>query len=244
MRLKPLFALGAFSLVAVATAGCVTRGSDAAALRLQQPPLAADQAAVWRPQDRLYRSVTIDYVGGLWSHSDYRRELEASLGSAGLLAPTPAAARYALQVKFIPIKGWTNGAETLASYRILSRADNQIVFEQLVSASFQARLAALDGSIRTPVLGARRGVLAQEGYVTRTGQAEQVRMQQSITRFVIMLGDAEFVPTTTIVPCLDSAEVTALKGALTAQGSPWRTDNCAAYRERKGDDGLRFTSFQ
>ena len=244
MRLPPLAALGALVLAAAGLSGCASAASDAAALRLQQPALPSDQAAVWGPKDRLYRSVTVDYVGGLGEPSRYGALLESSLDRAGLLAPTRTSARYALQVNFARPEGMFSGLgdDTWAQYRILNRASNQIIFERGAPASFRASYAPLAGG-DGEILGARRGVLAEEGFITRNGQADVQRMSQSIVRFIIRLGAAEQVAFATVVPCLDNAEVTALKGALTAEGIPWRTDNCLAYRQPKTDAGQRFTSF-
>ena len=240
MRMQPLAAVSALVLAASALAGCTTEGVEVAALRQQQPAAPADQAAVWGPQDRLYRSITVDYVGAPPSRS-YRPALEASLDRAGLLAPGPAAARYALQVTF---QNTGDRHITFAEYRIIDRADARIVFDKQFGAKFTTLYGAADW---TPdgagVPGARRGALSREGYATGYGQADAQLTAQSVTLFLIGLSVAERVTVAAVVPCLDNAEVLALKGALTANGVPWRTDNCLAYRQRKTDDGLRFTSY-
>jgi hypothetical protein len=238
--MQPLAAVSALILAASALAGCASSSVEVAALRQQQPAAPADQAAVWSPQDRLYRSITVDYIGAPPSRR-YRQALEASLDRAGLLAPAPAAARYALQITF---QNTHNRHSTIADYRILDRAKARIVFDKPVGASFDTLYGAADWTPdNAGVPGARRGALSRDGYVTGYGQTDAQLTAQSITLFVIQLSQAEHVTIAAVVPCLDNAEVLALKGSLTARGVPWRTDNCQAYRQRKSDDGLRFTSY-
>ncbi len=243
MRLQPIYALGALVLAASSLGACAA--DTVASVRLQQPALPADQAAQWGPDARLYRSVTLDYVGGLSRPTQYRRLLEEGLDRAGLLAPTSTAARYALQVDFLAALGSFADVrkDSWAEYRIINRATNRIVFEEGVAASFNAHYAPTAGNAYE-ILGARRGVLAPDGFVTAYGQADAQRMLQSITRFVMKLGGSDGVVFATVVPCLNNAEVTAMKGALTASGVPWRTDDCQAYRQPKTYGGLRFTSYQ
>jgi hypothetical protein len=68
------------------------------------------------------------------------------------------------------------------------------------------------------------------------------RGDASITRFIVALGAAEHATFATVLPCVDSAEVRAAKGAIVARGGTWRTDNCLAYQQDKADGGLRFSS--
>ena len=240
MRMQPAAAISALILAASALAGCASENVQVAALRQQQPAAPSDMAAAWTPQDRLYRSVAVDYVGAPPSRA-YRPALQAALDRAGLLAPTPAASRYALQVTF---RYAGNSHSTLAEYRILDRANAHIVFEHQYGASFNALYGAADWTPESSgPRGARRGALSTEGYVTGPGQTDAQLTAQSITLFVIGLSQAEHVTIAAVVPCLDNGEVLALKGSLTAQGVPWRTDNCQVYRQRKTDDGLRFTSY-
>jgi hypothetical protein len=356
MRFPSVAVLSAAVLAASLLAACATKPTH---VQLQQPRLPADQAAAWGAEHRLYRSVALDYVGGMSqrsylfaeaNQSAFRPLLERAMDRAGLLAPTVTAARYALQIDFEHLQGSAIGydftSDSLAAYRIVNRATGEIVFESRVPASFKASFtpinekdaeaawlrsaplldlvstvgpayalnesvtleyfandagardrfgidvieatqdqwntgwrryyqanvwAALWGPVtqglslinptnfiaspnfwgvppRSEVLGARRGALDIQGFGARNGgerarQADFHMMSQSITRFMIRLGESEQVRFATVVPCLDNAEVLALKGALTANGIPWRSDNCQAYRQRKTDGGLPYTSY-
>lgn len=70
------------------------------------------------------------------------------------------------------------------------------------------------------------------------------RADLAMTQFIVALGSAEHVTVATVVPCLDSAEVEAMKGAALARGETWRTDDCRAYRQGRRDGGVRFSSYR
>jgi hypothetical protein len=98
------------------------------------------------------------------------------------------------------------------------------------------------------VPGARRGELSEEGMGARSGfdrarQADFMMMRQSLTKFVIGLGDAEHVQITTIMPCLDNDEVRRIETDLTIHGRRWRTDDCTPYMGRVDPTGRTFTSY-
>lgn len=120
-------------------------------LALQRPALPNTDLIAWTEHDRMYRSVVVDYVSGMSQDSylfakanqrQYRPRLEWALDRAGLLATTPAAARYALQVEFVELKNATFGvdfaASSVANYRIVERSSGSIVFEAPVKAGFIA----------------------------------------------------------------------------------------------------------
>lgn len=77
-----------------------------------------------------------------------------------------------------------------------------------------------------------RPVFEQETPIMRGGG--------SMTSFIVALGAAEHVTVATVVPCIDSAEIRAMKGALTARGATWRTDDCLAYSQGRADGGVRY----
>lgn len=118
-------------------------------VELQRPALPVSEFLAWTPEDRLYHSVTIDYIEGL-SHNSYlfskpnqrlfRPMLTSALDSAGLLAYSPVEARYALQVEFKDVKanaiGFNFAGKSHAVYRIVSRYTGQTVFQTDVDANF------------------------------------------------------------------------------------------------------------
>jgi hypothetical protein len=102
---------------------------------------------------------------------------------------------------------------------------------------------------QTPVLGARQGELSTQGVGARNGserrrQADFMMMGQSLTKFVIALSDSERVPVTTIVPCLDTPQIQAIKLDLLQRGLPYRTDDCMAYQRRNDPNGRIFTPYR
>lgn len=117
----------------------------------QRPNLPMTESLAWTPNDRLYNSVTIDFVEGMSQRSYlfskpnqavYRPMLEAALERAGLLARTPAEARYALQVSFEDLKangiGLDFAGQSRAAYKIVNRRTGEIVFNTSVEARFLA----------------------------------------------------------------------------------------------------------
>jgi len=120
-------------------------------LRLQQPSLPNSHSIAWTRDDRLYGSVTIDYIAGMSQRSYffaepnqlvYRPMLEWSLARAGLLAPTSTSARYGLQVDFHDIDNSVVGTNfvgrSIATYRLVHRATGDVIHENVVEANFLA----------------------------------------------------------------------------------------------------------
>jgi hypothetical protein len=101
---------------------------------------------------------------------------------------------------------------------------------------------------RQSVLGARQGALSESGIGARNGgererQADYMMMAQSLTKFVIALGDSEHVHFTTLIPCVENEEVDRLKNDLMEHGLRWETDNCMLYKGLDHDyRGLTYTS--
>lgn len=118
---------------------------------LQRPNLPMTESLAWTPNDRLYHSVTVDYVEGMSQRSYlfskpnqavYKPMLEAALERAGLLARTPAEARYALQVSFEDLKangiGLDFAGQSRAVYKIVNRRTGEVIFNTSVEARFLA----------------------------------------------------------------------------------------------------------
>lgn len=330
----------------MALVGCATTADQ---VEMQRPALPNTEGLAWKPDDRLYRSVAVDYVKGMSKRSylfsegnqlGFKPMLEAALYRADLLAPTPTAARYALQVDFTQLDGAAIGtdfsAKSVATYTVVNRATGEEVLKKTVNADFTAVFPLLnegDAEIATALpeavvtgiskLGdkapevatgamivdksvvswspreiwsggggrvayqsaawaalwgpayagmkfinpfnfvgfpnyfgetpdapqARQGALSTRGFGSRSGyerahQADYQIMAQSITKFVIAAGEAEDVKFTTVLPCLDNAEVKEIKYNLMLKGMPWKTDECTAYSRANSPTGLGYTSYK
>lgn len=117
----------------------------------QRPVYPNSHEIAWDLNDRLYRSVTLDYISGLSqrsyffaepNQSVYRPMLNWSLKRAGLQAPTLTAARYGLQVEFTEVDtqvfGTSLAGRSTAIYRLVDRSSGQIVYEDVVQSNFLA----------------------------------------------------------------------------------------------------------
>lgn len=118
---------------------------------VQRPRLPNTDAVAWMRDDRLYRSVAIDYVQGMSQRSYifskpnqqvYQPMLEWTLDRAGLLARSPVNARYALQVEFMDLDTEAFGVDfagrSTAVYRIVDRWSGEAVYENVISSNFLA----------------------------------------------------------------------------------------------------------
>lgn len=118
---------------------------------MQRPSLPANEALAWTPRDRLYNSVTVDFIEGMsqgsyWftkpNQEGYRKLLAGALWNAGLLAPTPQHARYSLQISFEELKadgiGLDFAGQSKANYRLVKRSTGEVVFSTTVEARFLA----------------------------------------------------------------------------------------------------------
>ncbi len=169
---------------------------------MQRPNLPMSESIAWTPNDRLYNSVVIDYVEGMSqrsylfskpNQSVYRPMLEVALARAGLLAHTPAEARYALQVTFDELKandiGLDFAGQSRATYRIVNRRTGEEVFKSSVEARFLAvypRLNETDFSLAYDI--SKPGVVgAAKAYgafaVAEGGLVELVNNNDNLTDF-------------------------------------------------------------
>ena len=118
-------------------------------ISMQRPDLPDTRIIAWTPSDRLYRSVAIDYIEGMSQRSSlfskpnqemYRPMLAMALDRAGLLARSPAEARYALQISFSDLHanaiGFDFAGRSTAQYRIVSRLTGETVYAGDVNANF------------------------------------------------------------------------------------------------------------
>nr|QQZ50866.1 hypothetical protein JKL49_06220 [Phenylobacterium glaciei] len=145
------------SLVAVLSVGLASCASRQTMIELQRPPLKSGLAFAVPPGHPFYQTVTIDYVTGMSQHSflfaeanqrQFRPKLARMLEDSGMLAPTPIAARYGLQVAFVDLNGSSIGgafeSRSRAIYRIVERRSGRVAFQTTVDAGFSARFVGLN----------------------------------------------------------------------------------------------------
>lgn len=146
-------------------------------IRVQRPGRPATQLIAWTQDDRLFRDVTLDYVSGMSMRSYffeeanqlvYRPMLGWALNEAGLLAANPSTARYGLQIEFQNLDNSIIGVdlkgESSATYRIVDRYSNTVVFETLVESNFLAIYPGLneadaDLAYRASIFGMAAGLV-------------------------------------------------------------------------------------
>ncbi|MAK61528.1 MAG: hypothetical protein CMK09_11150 [Ponticaulis sp.] len=168
----------------------------------QRPALPNTKLIAWTPQDRLYRSVTIDFVEGMSQRSYifnkpnqqlFRPMLTGALDRAGLLARSHAEARYALQIHFSEIKANSFGTDfagrSHATYRIVSRLTGEVVYEGDVGANFLVKYPELNErdlakayDISEPLLSAAVGLHA-DAALTEGLLVELINNNEELTQF-------------------------------------------------------------
>lgn len=138
--------------IAVAIAALLVTGgcaSQATRVALQRPDHPTGQAFRIPDHHALKGAVVVDYISGMSQYSfwfaeanqnQFRPMLETALDRSGMLAKSPAAARYALQIEFIDLRGSFFGADfdsrSRAIYRIVERRSGAVISEQTVDAGF------------------------------------------------------------------------------------------------------------
>lgn len=133
----------------LALSGCA---SQATRIALQRPNLPTGQGFLIPDHHPLRGAVVLDYISGMSQHSfffaeanqrQFRPMLETALDRSGLLAKTPAAARYALQIEFVDLRGSFIGVDfdsrSRAIYRIVERRSGRVFSEQTVDAGFMLK---------------------------------------------------------------------------------------------------------
>lgn len=168
----------------------------------QRPDLPMTESLAWTTNDRLYHSVTIDFVEGMSQRSYlfskpnqavYKPMLASALERAGLLARSPAEARYALQVSFEDLKangvGLDFAGQSRAVYKLVNRRTGEQVFETSVEARFLAIYPRLNEGdfaraydISKPgVVGAAKAYAAYG--LVEGGVVELINNNESLTDF-------------------------------------------------------------
>lgn len=137
----------------VLVSGCASQPTRVA---LQRPNVPTNQAFRIPERHALRGAVVVDYISGMSQHSfwfaeanqrQFRPMLETALDRSGMLAKTPAAARYGLQIEFTDLRGSFFGTDfdsrSRAIYRIVERRTGRVISEQTVDAGFMLRFVGL-----------------------------------------------------------------------------------------------------
>lgn len=153
MKRRASTAIAILTAVLIGTSGCA---SQATRVALQRPDLPTGQAFRIPDQHPLKGAVVVDYISGMSQYSfwfaeanqnQFRPMLETALDRSGMLAKSPAAARYALQIEFVDLRGSFFGADfdsrSRAIYRIVERRSGRVVSQQTVDAGFMLRYVGL-----------------------------------------------------------------------------------------------------
>ena len=162
--------------------GCA---SQATRVTLQRPDLPTGMAFRIPDHHALRGAVVVDYISGMSQYSfwfaeanqnQFRPMLETALDRSGLLARTPAAARYALQIEFVELRGSFFGSDfdsrSRAIYRIVERRTGAVVSEQTIDAGFMLKYVGLVEEDAAAAYWLTAGVAAV-GLVHYAGAANQ-----------------------------------------------------------------------
>lgn len=199
--------IAVFAAMLAGTGGCA---SQATRIALQRPNLPTGQAFRVPDHHALKGAVVVDYISGMsqysfWfaeaNQSQFRPMLETALDHSGLLAKTPAAARYALQIEFIDLRGSFFGTDfdsrSRAIYRIVERRSGRVISEQTVDAGFMARYVGLveEGAAAAYWLTMTVAAAGIANYIGATDQTTAWRQAYQST-----LWSTLFVPLTMVNP--------------------------------------------
>jgi hypothetical protein len=131
--------------------------NEADAIERQRPVLPVTHYLKWHTEDRLHHGIELDYISGM-SQRDYlfeepnqgmfRPMVQGALRQSQLESKTAAGARYALQIEFTEIDTaffWRNFAgKTKATYRIVDRRTEAVVYESEIKSNFVADFTGLN----------------------------------------------------------------------------------------------------
>lgn len=187
--------------------GCA---SQATRIALQRPDLPTGQAFLIPQHHALKGSVVVDYISGMsqysfWfaeaNQSQFRPMVNTALDRSGMLAKSPAAARYALQIEFIDLRGSFFGSDfdsrSRAIYRIVERRSGVVVSEQIVDAGFMLKYVGLVEEDAAAAYWLTLGVAAV-GLAHYAGAADQTTAWRQA--YQSTLWSTLFIPLTFINP--------------------------------------------
>jgi hypothetical protein len=131
--------------------------NEADTIERQRPVLPVTRYIKWYTEDRLHHGVELDYISGM-SQRDYlfeepnqgmfRPMVQGALRQSQLESKTAAGARYALQIEFTEIDTAFFGREfagkTKATYRIVDRHTEAVVYEREIKSNFIADFTGLN----------------------------------------------------------------------------------------------------
>jgi hypothetical protein len=123
----------------------------------QRPVLPVTHLIRWNEGDRLLHGLELDYISGM-SRRDYLFEepnqelfnpmVRQALDKSGLAARTDPEARYALQIEFTDLDSAAFGrhfaGKTSATYRIVDRRTNGVVYQNTIRSNFVAEYPGLN----------------------------------------------------------------------------------------------------
>lgn len=135
---------------------------------------------------------------------------------------------------------WTTGLSLLAG-------PLTVLLDQIDPTNYLA-FASSDEAMNEAVVGARRGFMSDQGFGSRDGgerarQASTMMLGQSITKFMLDLGQSEGVRFTAILPCTNNREVEELKHQLMLQGYGFKTEYCLPGGDNQAP-GWKYTNLQ
>lgn len=153
MKRRASAAIAAVVALAMGLAGCA---SQATRVALQRPDTPTGHAFRIPDHHALRGAVVVDYISGMSQYSfwfaeanqnQFRPMLNTALERSGMLATTPMAARYGLQIEFVDLRGSFFGVDfdsrSRAVYRIVERRTGRVISEQVVDAGFMLRYVGL-----------------------------------------------------------------------------------------------------
>nr|WP_312163428.1 hypothetical protein [Brevundimonas diminuta] len=182
MKRRASITIAVIAAALIGVGGCA---SQATRVALQRPDLPTGQAFRIPDHHPLRGSVVIDYVSGMSQYSfwfaeanqnQFRPMLETALDRSGMLAKSPAAARYALQIEFVELRGSFFGADfdsrSRAIYRIVERRSGRVMSQQTVDAGFMLKYVGLVEEDAAAAYWLTAGVFAA-GLANYAGAADQ-----------------------------------------------------------------------
>lgn len=131
--------------------------NQADTIERQRPVLPVSHYIKWHGTNRLHHGLELDYIAGM-SQRDYlfeepnqgmfRPMIAGALSQSQLQAKTAAGARYALQIEFheldSDIFGRHFAGKTTATYRIVDRRTESVVYQNVIKSNFVAAYTGLN----------------------------------------------------------------------------------------------------
>ena len=187
------------------------------------------------PGHRLYQTVEIGRFYGIPKMSPFspigenalRIELDKALDASGMMATTPAMARYSLDVEFSGLekRPFTRRKtdENRAVYRLVDRRARTTTFYAIVD----------NHPVAAPKY--RSAAWAQNDPIAMVAANKPMRIKatrQSVARFLLALSEQERIPMKKVIPCGKGINIQEERSALAAQGYGWIDGKCPDDHEK------------